>query len=91
MMAEVIAIQFPKLVELHNYPPTNSVRSKINNWVTLNSRYRSNQDKVLSKIGLNLTAEDCNRLSSSTPMAIEALLFDFKAFAEQAKKEREEQ
>lgn len=88
MMAEVIAIHFPKLVELHNYPPTNSVRGKINNWVTLNSNFPIIQDKVLYKIGLNLTAEDCNRLSNSTPMAVEALLFDFKALAEQAKKER---
>jgi hypothetical protein len=37
MMAETIAIHFPKMVELHNYPPTNSVRGKLSNWVTLNS------------------------------------------------------
>jgi hypothetical protein len=37
MMAEVIAHHFPKIVELHNYPPTNSLKSKLANWTTLNS------------------------------------------------------
>lgn len=37
MMAEVIGHHFPKIVELHNYPPTNSLKSKLANWTTLNS------------------------------------------------------
>jgi hypothetical protein len=37
MMAEVIAHHFPKIVELHNYPPTNALKSKLSNWTTLNS------------------------------------------------------
>jgi hypothetical protein len=37
MMAEVIYHHFPKIIELHNYPPTNSLKSKLSNWATLNS------------------------------------------------------
>jgi hypothetical protein len=36
---------------------------------------------VLGKIGLSLTADDCKRLSSSNPGAIEALLLEFKNLA----------
>ena len=45
----------PKVVELHNYPPGNSVRAKINNWNTLNSTKDYIVDKVLSKIGIALS------------------------------------
>ena len=47
LMAETINHFYPKLVELHNYPATNSVKNKASNWKTLNS-------KALSKLGLNL-------------------------------------
>lgn len=73
-MAEVIYHQFPKIIELHNYPPTNAIKSKLANWTTINSKPNIYKDKVLSKIGLPLSADDCKRLSSSTPGAIEALL-----------------
>lgn len=39
MMAEVIYHQFPKIIELHNYPPTNAIKSKLANWTTLNSTH----------------------------------------------------
>ena len=48
LMAEVINYFNPKIVSLHNYPASNSVHKKINNWKTLNT-------KVLKKIGINLT------------------------------------
>lgn len=47
MMAELIHNYYPKRVELHNYPSTNTVSKKIQNWNTLNS-------KVLKKMGLGL-------------------------------------
>jgi hypothetical protein len=37
MMAETIHQFFPKLIELHNYTPTNAIKSKLANWKTLNS------------------------------------------------------
>ncbi len=52
---------------------------------------RPHPDKVLSRLGLSLTPEDCRRLSSSTPLAVEALLFEFKGIVAENSKEREEE
>jgi len=38
MMAEVISQNFPKMIEVHNYPATSSLKSKLANWTTLSSR-----------------------------------------------------
>lgn len=35
-------------------------------------------DKVMCKLGLNLTEEDCSRLANAAPMAIEAVLYSIK-------------
>lgn len=51
MMAELIHHYNPKIVSLHNYPTTNAVSKKIENWKTLNN-------KVLKKIGISLSKED---------------------------------
>ena len=47
MMAELIAHYYPKKVELHNYPSTNTVSKKVQNWNTLNI-------KVLKKLGISI-------------------------------------
>jgi len=47
MMAELIYHYYPKIVDLHNYPPANSHHQKVQNWIILNN-------KVLKKIGFNL-------------------------------------
>ena len=36
LVAETIAYYFPKLVELHNYPPATGTKLKIENWSVLN-------------------------------------------------------
>lgn len=51
MMAELIHHYNPKIVSVHNYPPSGSVQKKIENWKTLNS-------KVLKKIGITLSKEE---------------------------------
>ena len=43
LIAEIIKISFPKLVELHNYVAANSVTKKVYNWNTLNSFYLSSE------------------------------------------------
>jgi len=48
---------------VHNYPATNSLKSKEDNWRTLNL-------KVLNKIGLNLKNDEIQKLASATPMAV---------------------
>lgn len=81
MMAEIVAHYFPKLIELHNYPATNSVKSKIDNWRTLNS-------KVLSKLGITLRNDECQKLAASTPLLIENLLNEFKKLCVEEDKSR---
>lgn len=41
LMAEVVSHYFPRLVEMHNYSPANSVRQKMYNWSTLNRTCRA--------------------------------------------------
>ncbi len=48
MMAELISHYNPKLVDLHNYPHSNSLVKKIENWNLLSN-------KVLKKLNIFLT------------------------------------
>lgn len=50
MMAELIHHYYPKRVELHNYPSTNTVTKKVENWNTLNA-------KVLKKLSIGISAK----------------------------------
>ena len=67
LLAEMIKHYYPKLVELHNYPPASSTKQKIANWETLNN-------KVLKKLGLKIPKEEINDVINSKPNAIEILL-----------------
>ncbi|KAK9889710.1 hypothetical protein WA026_007092 [Henosepilachna vigintioctopunctata] len=70
-LAEILKQHFPKLVELHNYTPTNSYSNKLANWDTLNR-------KVLSKIRLPLSREVMEQLARSKQGVIEGVLHDIK-------------
>lgn len=63
LMAELIWNYQPKLVEIHNYPTSSSVKAKISNWNILNT-------KVLSKIDVHVTPEHINEIANSKPGAI---------------------
>ncbi|TMW63285.1 hypothetical protein Poli38472_002226 [Pythium oligandrum] len=67
LLAEVIAYYFPKLVQMHNYSPANSVKQKQYNWTTLNR-------KVLKRLNLYLTKEDVDDLVLCRSGAVEHLL-----------------
>jgi hypothetical protein len=54
LAAEVVAFYFPRLVDIHNYSPANSVQQKLYNWNTLNT-------KVLRKLKYQV----CGRLAPS--------------------------
>jgi hypothetical protein len=47
-------------------------------------------DKVLSKLGISLALEDIRRLSNSTPMAVESLLYLLKQVVDEHNKQKEE-
>jgi len=66
-MAMLIKQHFPKLVDLYNYPPRNSVQLKFSNWEAFNY-------KVLKKLGLVQNRKILEDISRSTPGAIETLL-----------------
>lgn len=69
LTAEILKYEFPKLVELHNYPSRNAMNLKMDNWNTLNR-------KVLKKMNIQLKPEDIEKLSRADSERIEEFLFD---------------
>ncbi|XP_075986891.1 sperm flagellar protein 1-like [Anticarsia gemmatalis] len=67
LLAEILSVYYPKLVEMHNYPPRNSHSLKLNNWMTLNR-------KVLKKLKLTLCCNTMEQLANSAPGVIERVL-----------------
>lgn len=70
-MAELLKRYYPKLVDIHNYIPGNSVAKKIDNWCTLNR-------KVLSKLDIKLGKDVINQLANSQSGVIEKVLTDVR-------------
>ena len=71
LMAEIVSSYFPRIVELHNYSAANSVRQKLYNWNTLNT-------KVFKKVGYQISQKDINNVVKCVPGVIEQVLFDTK-------------
>nr|CAI5846720.1 unnamed protein product [Callosobruchus analis] len=71
-LAEILKFHYPKLVDLHNYSPKNSLSQKIVNWELLNK-------KVLTKLKINLGPQEIENLAKGTPGAIERLLNSIKS------------
>ena len=67
LLAEVIKFYLPKLVDLFNYPSSLNSQQKSYNWSTLNN-------KVLKKIGINLSKNEINDIITCKQNAIEELL-----------------
>ncbi|XP_050357660.1 sperm flagellar protein 1-like [Nymphalis io] len=67
LLAEIFSVHYPKLVEMHNYPPRNRHSLKLNNWMTLNR-------KVLKKLKLNLCTNTMAQLANCAPGLIERVL-----------------
>lgn len=88
LLAEILKLEFPKLVDIHNYIACSSISGKIKNWDALNR-------KVLRKFfNISLKTEEIEKLASAEKHFIEQLLFSImnkikhiKAYEEiQAKK-----
>ncbi|GBP19265.1 Sperm flagellar protein 1 [Eumeta japonica] len=71
LLAEILSVHYPKLIEMHNYPPRNAHSLKVNNWMTLNR-------KALRKLKLGLTNDMMEQLASAVPGLIERVLFSGK-------------
>lgn len=67
LLAEIIATYIPNLVELHNYPAASSLKQKIYNYETLNSR-------VLKKLGYTIPRQIIEDIVNCKPGAIEVIL-----------------
>ncbi|XP_015928549.1 sperm flagellar protein 1-like [Parasteatoda tepidariorum] len=67
LAAELIKHFYPTLVDLHNYPPTNTLERKKVNWATLNK-------KVLRKLAFPLSEATLNELAAANREAIEYFL-----------------
>ncbi|XP_076682063.1 uncharacterized protein LOC143376087 isoform X2 [Andrena cerasifolii] len=72
LMAEVLKIYYPRIVDLHNYIPASSLTTKKDNWNMLNR-------KVLCKIDMKLSKDAIHQLASSEPGAAERMLLDLKS------------
>jgi hypothetical protein len=67
LLAEVVAVYFPALVEVHNYGTANSLKQKIYNFETLNTR-------VLKKLGYSIPRSSIEDIVNCRPGAIESVL-----------------
>jgi hypothetical protein len=67
MMAEVLHVFYPKLVDLHNYEQGLRVDTKIYNWNTLNQ-------KVFKKIGVSIDATTITAIANGQPGVVDAFL-----------------
>ncbi|XP_043646796.1 uncharacterized protein LOC122615765 [Drosophila teissieri] len=71
-VAKIVKRCHPRLVDLHNYTPKNSVVLKLQSWETFSN-------KVLKKLGINVPRSLLEQLASAAPGAIETLFQELMA------------
>ena len=68
----------PKLVDLHNYISAHSVAQKLYNWETLNRILYQQRvmkiEKVLKKLGMQVSKSDIDQIVNCAPEAVERAL-----------------
>lgn len=67
LFAEVVAAYFPHLVDLHNFTPANSMKQKVYNFDTLNTR-------VLRKINYCIPRPSIEEIVNGRPGSVEIVL-----------------
>ena len=75
LMAEILNLMFPRIVDLHNYFQAHNYERKMVNWRLL-------QKKVFVRLGLNLKEETLGAVANSESHAIEILLWEVKKASE---------
>ena len=78
LMAEILHLLFPKLVDLHNYYQSHNIGGKLINWNLL-------QKKIFTKLGLSLKEDLIKSVCNCVPSAIEYLLWETKKASEDFK------
>lgn len=86
LFAEVIHHYFPKMVELHNYSNSSSVRQKLYNWGTLNGKLEAAPwrgilltppplaAKVLKRLKFQITKDEMEDVVNCVPGVVEVML-----------------
>ncbi|XP_074141602.1 sperm flagellar protein 1 isoform X3 [Sminthopsis crassicaudata] len=78
LAAEVVKFYFPKMVEMHNYVPANSVQQKVNNWIHLNR-------KVLHKLNFSVPEDVIQKIAQCSPGVVELVLIPLRQRLEEKK------
>ncbi|XP_029450027.1 sperm flagellar protein 1 isoform X2 [Rhinatrema bivittatum] len=80
LTAEVVKYYFPKLVEMHNYVPANSMQQKLSNWTTLNR-------KVLNKLNFSVPEDVMRKIVQCSPGVVELVLYTLRQKIEEKLKQ----
>ncbi|XP_028939025.1 sperm flagellar protein 1 [Ornithorhynchus anatinus] len=81
LVAEMVKFYFPRLVEMHNYVPANSLQQKLNNWGHLNR-------KVLSKLNFSVPKDVIQKIAQCTPGVVELVLIPLRQRLEEKQKRK---
>ncbi|KAJ1213265.1 hypothetical protein NDU88_000903 [Pleurodeles waltl] len=83
LAAEVVKHYFPKLVEMHNYVPANSMQQKLSNWTILNR-------KVLSRLNFSVPDDVVRKVAQCSPGVVELVLKTLRQKIEEKQKQSKE-
>ncbi|XP_072799980.1 sperm flagellar protein 1 isoform X2 [Vicugna pacos] len=80
---EVIKFYFPKMVEMHNYVPANSLQQKLSNWSHLNR-------KVLNKLNFSVPEDVMRKIAQCAPGVVELVLIPLRQRLEERQRRRKQ-
>uniref|UniRef100_A0A8C8ZH93 Sperm flagellar protein 1 n=1 Tax=Prolemur simus TaxID=1328070 RepID=A0A8C8ZH93_PROSS len=83
LVAEVIKFYFPKMVEMHNYVPANSLQQKLSNWSHLNR-------KVLNKLNFSVPDDVMRKIAQCAPGVVELVLIPLRQRLEERQRRRKQ-
>ncbi|XP_029078040.1 sperm flagellar protein 1 isoform X5 [Monodon monoceros] len=83
LVAEVIKFYFPKMVEMHNYVPANSLQQKLSNWGHLNR-------KVLNKLSFSVPDDVMHKIAQCAPGVVELVLIPLRQCLEEQQRRRKQ-
>ncbi|PNI62438.1 SPEF1 isoform 2 [Pan troglodytes] len=83
LVAEVIKFYFPKMVEMHNYVPANSLQQKLSNWGHLNR-------KVLKRLNFSVPDDVMRKIAQCSPGVVELVLIPLRQRLEERQRRRKQ-
>ncbi|XP_059748523.1 sperm flagellar protein 1 isoform X2 [Bos javanicus] len=94
LVAEVIKFYFPKMVEMHNYVPANSLQQKLSNWSHLNRNQStipvSTPRKVLNKLNFSVPEDVMRKIAQCAPGVVELVLIPLRQRLEERQRRRKQ-